>query len=105
MLVTSQSFAGFGECIALGTSTAAQQPMEKAPARTGSGGQIGLKPRPAPVEVFVRMFYTAGSPLTRGKLMTQTTVQIVSGVLAVILIGIVVLRRKSRKKKAEEDDF
>ena len=36
--------------------------------------------------------------------MTQETVKIVAGVLAVILIGIVFLRRKSRKK-TEEDDF
>ena len=41
---------------------------------------------------------------TRGEPMTQETVKIVAGVLAVILIGIVVLRRKS-KKKTEEDDF
>jgi LPXTG-motif cell wall-anchored protein len=35
--------------------------------------------------------------------MTQTTVQIISGVLCVALIAIVILRRKSKKKT--EDDF
>ena len=35
--------------------------------------------------------------------MTQETVKIVAGVLAVILIGIVFLRRKSRKKTGEDD--
>lgn len=39
-----------------------------------------------------------------GEQMTQGTVQIVAGVLAVILIAIVFLRRKG-KKKTEEDDF
>jgi hypothetical protein len=36
--------------------------------------------------------------------MTQGTVQLVAGVLAVVLIGIVILRRKG-KKKTDEDDF
>lgn len=36
--------------------------------------------------------------------MTQETVQIVAGVLAVLLIGIVIMRRKS-KKKTQEDEF
>jgi hypothetical protein len=36
--------------------------------------------------------------------MTQGTVQLVSGILAVILIAIVLLRRKGKKKKSEEDD-
>ena len=35
--------------------------------------------------------------------MTQGTVQLVAGILAVILIGIIFLRRKGKKK--EEDDF
>ena len=37
-------------------------------------------------------------------LITQGTVQLVAGVLAVILIAIVLLRRKG-KKKPEEDEF
>lgn len=35
--------------------------------------------------------------------MTQGTVQLVAGILAVVLIGIVILRRKNKKK--DEDDF
>jgi len=35
-------------------------------------------------------------------IMTQTTVQIIAGVLCVVLIAIVILRRK-RKKKTEDD--
>jgi LPXTG-motif cell wall-anchored protein len=37
--------------------------------------------------------------------MTQGTVQVVAGVLAVVLIGIVLLRRKGKKTKGDEDDF
>ena len=36
--------------------------------------------------------------------MTQETVQIIAGVLAVLLIGIIVMRRKG-KKKTQEDEF
>ena len=36
--------------------------------------------------------------------MTQETVQIVAGVLAVLLVGIIFLRRKG-KKKQQEDEF
>ena len=36
--------------------------------------------------------------------MTQETVQIVAGVLAVLLIGIIIMRRKN-KKKTQEDEF
>jgi LPXTG-motif cell wall-anchored protein len=35
--------------------------------------------------------------------MSQETVQIVSGALALILVGIIFLRRKSKKK--QEDEF
>jgi len=35
--------------------------------------------------------------------MSQTMVQVICGVLAVILVGIVILRRKGKKK--EEEDF
>src|SRR5260370_38740718 len=41
---------------------------------------------------------------TPGEKMTQGTVQLVAGILAVILIAIVILRRKGNKKK-DEDDF
>jgi LPXTG-motif cell wall-anchored protein len=37
-------------------------------------------------------------------LITQGTVQLVAGILAVILIAIVLFRRKG-KKKSEEDEF
>ena len=37
--------------------------------------------------------------------MTQGTVQLVAGILAVILIAIVILRRKGKKSKGEDDDF
>ena len=36
--------------------------------------------------------------------MTQETVQIIAGVLAVLIIGIIIMRRKS-KKKTQEDEF
>jgi len=36
--------------------------------------------------------------------MTQETFQIIAGVLAVLIIGIVIMRRKS-KKKTQEDEF
>ena len=36
--------------------------------------------------------------------MTQGTVQLVAGILAVVLIAIVILRRKAHKKK-DEDEF
>jgi LPXTG-motif cell wall-anchored protein len=39
------------------------------------------------------------------ELMTQSTVQIVAGVLAVVLIGIVFLRRKNKKTKSEDEEF
>jgi hypothetical protein len=35
----------------------------------------------------------------------QSTVKLVAGVLAVVLIGIVVLRRKGKKAKGDEDEF
>lgn len=35
--------------------------------------------------------------------MTQETIQIVSAVLAVVLIGIIIMRRKGKKKT--EDEF
>jgi LPXTG-motif cell wall-anchored protein len=34
----------------------------------------------------------------------NTTVKVISGVLALALVGIIILRRK-KKKSAEEDDF
>ncbi len=36
--------------------------------------------------------------------MTQGTVQLISGILCVVLIAIIILRRKS-KKKSPEDEF
>jgi LPXTG-motif cell wall-anchored protein len=50
------------------------------------------------------LFYTSGSAAQEQN-MTQSTVQLVAGILAVILVGIIVLRRKSKGKKKEEDDF
>jgi hypothetical protein len=41
----------------------------------------------------------------RSSNMTQSTVQIVAGVLAVVLIGIVILRRKGKKTKDADDEF
>jgi len=37
--------------------------------------------------------------------MTQGTVQLVAGILAVVLIAIVILRRKAKKSKASDDEF
>jgi hypothetical protein len=50
-----------------------------------------------------QLVYTSDSD-AQEHTMTQGTVQLVAGVLAVVLIGIVILRRKGNKKK-EEDDF
>jgi len=48
------------------------------------------------------LFYTSDSD-ARSHIMTQGTVQLVAGILAVVLIAIVILRRKGKKK--DEDDF
>ena len=37
--------------------------------------------------------------------MTQGTVQLVAGILAVVLIAIVILRRRARKTKGADDEF
>jgi len=37
--------------------------------------------------------------------MTQGTVQLVAGILCVILIAIVILRRKGKKSKSTDDEF
>jgi len=37
--------------------------------------------------------------------MTPETVQIISAVLCVALVGIIIMRRKSKKKDAPQDDF
>ena len=37
--------------------------------------------------------------------MTPETVQIVSAVLCVALVGIIIMRRKAKKKAAPQDDF
>ena len=50
------------------------------------------------------MFYTAGSESEEYE-MTQGTVQIVAGVLAVLLIAIIFMRRKSKKKRTDEEEF
>jgi len=49
------------------------------------------------------LFYTSGSDAQEQK-MTQGTVQLIAGILAVILIAVVIMRRKGTKKK-DEDDF
>jgi hypothetical protein len=49
------------------------------------------------------LFYTSDSD-AQEQTMTQGTVQLVAGILAVILIAIVIMRRKGGKKK-DEDDF
>ena len=35
----------------------------------------------------------------------QGTVKIVAGVLALVLVGIIIMRRKSASKKKDEDEF
>jgi hypothetical protein len=37
--------------------------------------------------------------------MTQETVQIISGVLALVLVGIIIMRRKGKGKSSSGDDF
>ena len=37
--------------------------------------------------------------------MTEETVKIISGVLALVLVGIIVMRRKAKKKSDANDDF
>jgi hypothetical protein len=39
------------------------------------------------------------------KMDAQSTIKLVAGVLAVVLVGIVVLRRKGKKTKSEDDEF
>jgi len=49
-------------------------------------------------------FYTAVSKIEQeSQPMTQATVQWITGILAVILIAIIILRRKAKKK--DEDEF
>jgi len=54
---------------------------------------------PAPL-----LFYTSDSDAQERIYMTQGTVQLVAGILAVVLVGIIILRRKGKKTK-DEDDF
>lgn len=49
------------------------------------------------------LFYTSDSD-ARSQIMTPGTVQLVSGILAVVLVAIIILRRKGKKKK-DEDEF
>ena len=49
-------------------------------------------------------FYTSVSTEQEPTHMSQGTVQLVAGILAVVLIAIVILRRKGKKGK-QEDDF
>ena len=49
------------------------------------------------------LFYTSDSD-ARSQIMTQGTVQLVAGILALVLVAIIILRRKG-KKKQDEDDF
>lgn len=37
--------------------------------------------------------------------MTEETVRIVAGVLMVLCIGVIIMRRKGKKKGAQQDDF
>lgn len=37
--------------------------------------------------------------------MTQETVQIISGVLALVLVGVIIMRRKGKGKSGGGDDF
>ena len=48
--------------------------------------------------------YTSGSG-SLGAEMTQGTVQLVAGILAVALIAIVILRRKGKKAKGDDEEF
>jgi hypothetical protein len=67
------------------------------------GAHIGAIARNPQWKFRYEVFYTAGSELQE-KPMTQGTVQIVAGVLAVVLVVIAVMRHKKNKKK-DEDDF
>jgi len=49
-----------------------------------------------------QLFYTAVSE-GHHNFMTQSTVQIIAGVLCVLLIAVIFLRRKGKKGKAEDD--
>ena len=49
------------------------------------------------------LFYTADSE-RQESYMSQTTVQLVAGILCVVLIAIIILRRKG-KKKSSDDEF
>ena len=54
-----------------------------------------------PLSTLIALFQDAPAPASG----TQTTVKIVSGVLAVVLIIIIILRRRGGKGKKEEEEF
>ena len=55
------------------------------------------------------LFYTSGSDrlVSQGALNmdANSTVKLIAGVLAVVLVGIVILRRKGKKTKGDDDEF
>ncbi len=52
------------------------------------------------------LFYTPHMiEIMPGMLISQDTVRLVAGVLAVLLVVIIILRRKGKKKTAAEDEF
>jgi hypothetical protein len=62
----------------------------------------------AGVNRFADYFVRAILPVqaaTRELTMTQGTVQLVAGILAVALIAIVILRRKGKKSKGDDEEF
>lgn len=51
------------------------------------------------VAIFVRRVYTSGS----GTTMTQETVRIIALVLMLALVGVIIMRRRAKKGKVEDD--
>ena len=50
------------------------------------------------------LFYSYDSD-AGSQIMTQGTVQLVAGILALVLVAIIILRRKGNKKKNDDEDF
>ena len=47
----------------------------------------------------------SANPFAEDRIMDETTVKIVDGVIAVLLVVVILLRRKSKNKDSAGDDF
>jgi hypothetical protein len=53
----------------------------------------------------LQLFYTAGSDARSRKMNSTQTVQIVAGVLCLVIVAIIILRRKGKKSKDTDEEF